>query len=97
MIFLNKNILNHKLLFDFFHLTLILFAGVIVCLSTLTFVPLLGTPVQLLIQACGHGQYNQACELGRKVIFSHTERSMVDDANVLETADLLKQMSFSSV
>lgn len=49
MIFLNKNILNHKLLFDFFHLTLILFAGVIVCLSTLTFVPLLGTPVQLLI------------------------------------------------
>lgn len=47
--FLNKIILNHKLLFDFFHLTLILFAGVIVCLSTLTFVPLLGTPVQLLI------------------------------------------------
>lgn len=49
MLFLNKNILNHKLLFDFFHLTLILFAGVIVCLSTLTFVPLLGTPIQLLI------------------------------------------------
>lgn len=47
--FLNKIILNHKLLFDFFHLTLILFAGVIVCLSTFTFVPLLGTPVQLLI------------------------------------------------
>lgn len=51
MIFLNKNILNHKLLFDFFHLTLILFAGVIVRLSTLTFVPLYTrcTPVQLLI------------------------------------------------
>lgn len=49
MLFLNKNILNHKLLFDFFHLTLILFAGVIICLSTLTFVPLLGTPIQLLI------------------------------------------------